>query len=131
MYKSTTNIQINEEIKKSGAQTVLFMTWERPDSIQYGVTTANIYRTFMSLGQQIGVKVAPVGQAFSLALQKSPGLILNASDGHPTLQGTYLAACVFFGIIFERSPVGNPYSAGLSDADKNVLQHVAAQVLGY
>ena len=28
----------NEEIKKAGAETVMFMTWERPDNVQYGVT---------------------------------------------------------------------------------------------
>jgi hypothetical protein len=123
--------RLNSEIKKAGAETVLFMTWERPDSVQYGVTTVNLSKTFTSFGQQLGVKVAPVGSAFSRSLQERPGLKLYSFDGHPTLQGTYLVACVFYGIIFKRSPVGNPYFAGLSDADEIYLQRIAAQTLGY
>jgi len=123
--------KLSEEIEKAGAQTVLLMTWERPDSIQYGVTTANLSGVFTEIGQQLGVKVAPVGLAFFKSLQERPNLKLCALDGHPTLQGTYLAACVCYGVIFEKSPAGNAYSAGLPDADKIFLQKIAAQVLGY
>ena len=60
--------KLDAEIKKSGAETVMFMTWERPDSVQYGVTTQALYNSYTALGQQLGVKVAPVGLAFSMAL---------------------------------------------------------------
>jgi len=123
--------KLSEEIKKAGAQTILFMTWERPDSIQYGVTAANLSGVFTEVGQQLGVRVAPVGVAFFKAMQERPGLKLYSLDGHPTLQGTYLAACVFYGVIFEKSPSGNAYAAGLPDADRVFFQKVAAQVLGY
>ena len=123
--------KLNEEIKKTGAQTILFMTWERPDSIQFGVTTANLSTVFAEVGQQLDVVVAPVGVAFFKAAQERPDLRLNSLDGHPTLQGTYLAACVFYGMIFEKTPAGNAYSAGLNEADKAFLQKIAAQSLGY
>jgi hypothetical protein len=49
------------------------------------------------------------------------------SDGvHPTVRGTYLAACVFFDSIFGRSPVGLTYHDGLSDAEAALLQRAAA-----
>jgi hypothetical protein len=123
--------KLNAEIKKAGAETILFMTWERPDSVQYGVTTANMSKRYFELGQNLGVKVAPVGLAFYRALQERPDLNLYISDGHPTPQGTYLAACVLYCIIFKQSPVGNSYSAGVSDDERIFLQSIAAQTLGY
>jgi len=123
--------KLSDEIKKTGAQPMLFMTWERPDSAQYGVTAANLSGVIMDVGQQLDVKVAPVGVAFFRAMQDRPNLKLYSFDGHPTLQGTYLAACVFYGIIFEKSPSGNPYSAGLPDEEKVFFQKIAAQIVGY
>jgi len=38
-------------------------------------------------------------------------------DYHPSLLGTYLAACVFFAVITGRSPEGNAYLPGEADAN--------------
>ncbi len=38
--------KLNDEIKLAGAETILFMTWERPDSVRYGVTTANLAQAY-------------------------------------------------------------------------------------
>ena len=48
-------------------------------------------------------------------------------DGsHPTVSGTYLAACVFYATIFRQSPEGLSYIDGLSSRDASVLQAEAA-----
>lgn len=122
--------KFNAEIKTAGAETILFMTWERPDSVQYGVTTKALANNYTYLGQQLGVKVAPVGLAFAKALQERPDLVLYSADGHPTPQGTYLATAVFYGVIFDQSPVGIHYDAGMSNDDALFLQTIAAQILG-
>lgn len=121
--------KLNAEIKATGAETILFMTWERPDSIQYGVTTQALSNNYTYLGQQLGIKVAPVGLAFANALRERPDLVLYSSDGHPTLQGTYLTAAVFFKVIYGQSPVGINYTAGMSDEDALFLQTIATQTL--
>jgi hypothetical protein len=122
--------KLNTEIKAAGAETILFMTWERPDSIQYGVTTQALSNNYTYLGQQLGIKVAPVGEAFANALRERPNLILYSADGHPTPQGTYLAAAVFYGVIYDQSPVGVRYTAKLSDDEVTFLQRIAAQTIG-
>jgi hypothetical protein len=122
--------KLNTEIKAAGAETILFMTWERPDSVQYGVTTQALNNNYIYLGQQLGIKVAPVGLAFANALRERPSLQLYSEDGHPTPQGTYLAAAVFYGVIFDQSPVGNNYTAKLGNDDALFLQTIAAQTLG-
>ena len=122
--------KLDAEIKAAGAETILFMTWERPDSVQHGVTTKQLSNNYTYLGQQLGIKVAPVGLAFAKALRERPDLLLYSEDGHPTPQGTYLAAAVFYGVIYDQSPVGIRYTSDLSDEDALFLQTIAAQTLG-
>ena len=123
--------KFDEEIRRNGAKTILLMTWERPDSRQYGVTTNNVAAAYTDLGKRLGAKVAPAGTAFARALRNRPELTLYSQDGHPTMEGTYLAACVLYQTIFRQSPVGNPYSEPSVPADtRNYLQQTAADSLG-
>jgi hypothetical protein len=116
------------DIGLAGAKPVLLMTWERPDSVQYGVTTENLASSYQRAGDEVGALVAPAGLAFARALERRPDLQLNQDDGHPTLAGTYLAACVLYGTLYRRSPVGNPFG-DLPDDQKAFLQQVAAESL--
>ncbi len=51
------------------------------------------------------VRVAPVGRAWDLALNRHPGLRLYASDGnHQSDVGAFLTACVLYAIITGDSP---------------------------
>lgn len=123
--------KLDQEIKNAGAETVLFMTWERPDSVQFGVTTKALSNSYTVVGNALGANVAPVGIAFSAARQQRPDVQLFIEDGHPTAQGTYLAACVFFGVIYGQSPAGNSYRGKLSAEESEFLQSIAAATLGY
>jgi hypothetical protein len=124
--------RFDQAIRKIGAQTILLMTWERPDSVGYGVTTDNLAAAFEATGKQLGVKVTPVGTAFAAALRERPDLVLYSEDGHPTPYGTYLAACVVYATIFERTPVGNVSADGSIPADlRGFFARIAAQSLGY
>ncbi len=120
--------KFDEEIRSSGAKTILLMTWERPDSRTFGVTTDNLANAYTTVGNELGVKVAPAGLAFARSISNKPELILYSQDGHPTVEGTYLAACVLYQTIFEKSPVGNPYSeSSIPDDMRAYLQGIAAE----
>ncbi len=123
--------KFDEEIRRNGAKTILLMTWERPDSRELGVTTDNLTATYAAVGKELDVKVAPAGLAFARAIRDKPELALYSQDGHPTVEGTYLAACVLYQTIFENSPVGNPYSERSIPAEmKAYLQGIAAENSG-
>lgn len=95
---------LGEEVKKSGAQAVLFMTWARQHipEMQEEITDA-----YCSLAEKIGAKVAPVGIAWKNAFSAKPDLVLHTSDkSHPNPMGSYLAACVFFAAFYNESPEG-------------------------
>ena len=114
------------EARAIGAHTILLMTWERPDSVNYGVTTANLAAAYQKVGSELDIPVAPAGLAFARSLSERPDLSLYSQDGHPTMNGTYLAACVLYGTIFGQSPLGNPYSDRSIGPDvRDFLQKIA------
>jgi len=124
--------KFDKEIKAQGGRTVLLMTWERPDSVALGVTTANLAAGYQAMGGELGALVAPAGLAFARSLQERPELVLTSPDGHPTPAGTYLAACVLYGTLFKQTPVGNSFADWTVPADtRDFLQQVAAETLGY
>jgi hypothetical protein len=123
---------LDSTIRDSGAQTILMMTWERPDSASGGVTTTNLAIAYDRVGKDLGVKVAPVGLAFARSRIERPDLVLYSEDGHPTVFGTYLAACVLYGLVFGETPLGNSYTgSSMTSADAAYLQQVASETLGY
>jgi hypothetical protein len=106
------------------------MTWERPDSRQFGVTTQFLADSFFKAGAQLHVKVAPAGLAFAEALKQQPQLRLNMKDGHPRMTGTYLAACVLYRTITGKSPVGIRYAPPeIGPDDRDFLQKIASSEL--
>jgi hypothetical protein len=70
--------------------------------------------------------VAPVGPAWKNSWFADSTINLWVSDNsHPSPSGTYLTACVFYSTFFRKSPVGFPYTAGLSQDVAAYLQEVA------
>jgi hypothetical protein len=97
----------DREIRESGARTVLFMHWQfdEPGAMRIERIAA-LYR---DVAEELGVEVAPVGLAWQRARRERPDLQLLSDSVHASFRGEYLAACVFYATLFERSPVGLPY----------------------
>jgi len=73
--------------------------------------------------------IAPVGEAWRKVIQNS-GIVLHDGDGsHPNLNGSYLAACVFYAVLFHKSPVGLSFTAGLQPDTALYLQKSADSVV--
>ena len=110
-------------IKASGAKTAFFMTWAYQDK---PAMTAPLAEGYESIGNELGDLVVPVGLAFQRSLKERPSLVLHFKDHmHPSLAGTYLAACTFYAALYGKSPVGNPYTADLDPDTARFLQGVA------
>ena len=64
---------------------------------------------YFDIAQKLNAAVAPVGMAWKKALAANPKLVLHQPDkSHPNPKGSYLAACVFYATLFDKSPVGLP-----------------------
>jgi hypothetical protein len=84
---------------------------------------------YVSVGNEVEALVIPVGLAFEEAYRQRPTLQLhNRIDGsHPSLIGTYLAACTVLASVYGISPVGNPYDyyGAIDGETARFLQQVA------
>lgn len=116
----------DEAIRAAGSRTVLYMTWARQHEPQNQRVIADAYLT---IGTELGADVAPVGLAWERFLAAHATPVLHDKDkSHPSLAGSYLAACVLFSVLFNRSPVGLAApSAGLAAGDALALQRAAGE----
>lgn len=91
-------------IKEKHARPYVYMTWAREwDPFMQKTITEQ----YQKLAEKIHAEVVPVGLAWERSRQLRPDLNLYDPDGsHPSTIGTYLSACVFFGILTHQSPVG-------------------------
>lgn len=111
-------------IKASGTKTALYLTWARaavPET-QEAITAA-----YRSIGEELGATVVPAGVAWQSFLREHSEPVLHDADGsHPTLAGSYMAACCFYAALFDDSPVGIPCNLhGLTQSNAYLLQEAA------
>lgn len=126
-------------IKANGSTPMLFITWAHRDGWPeqniptYEKMQLAIDDGYTTIGQELKVRMSPVGFAWLKMRQQNPQMNLWQDDGsHPNEMGTYLAACVFYASIFHESPEGLSYKGGLSKEDAKLLQQTAASaVLDY
>jgi hypothetical protein len=112
----------DQTIRDAGARTVLYMTWAYRDKPEM---TNLLSAGYVAAGDELGALVVPVGLAFERSRRENPPIDLYYPDGkHPNLEGTYLAACVFYAALYSKSPEGNAYVAGLSADVGHVLRQL-------
>jgi hypothetical protein len=111
-------------IKAAGAKTALFMTWARQHAPE---TQRLITDAYEAIGRETGAVVVPVGRAWERYMKDYDSPVLHDRDrSHPSPAGSYLAACVFFAVLFARSPVGQATAVeGLSSVEAARLQQAA------
>lgn len=128
---------------------VLYSTWGRRDG---DAANPELFSTFNEMNRRTTqgyieyasrldeAMVVPAGRAFELIWEDSQGeeppvthadlYWSQADDSHPSLRGTYLIACLFYGKLWGRSPEGLAWSPLLIPAaEVNYLQSVAARTL--
>jgi hypothetical protein len=113
----------SDTVIKHGARPAFFMTWAYKDKPEM---TAQLAEEYTIAGNQNNVLVIPAGLAFAKAISKRPDLEFYQRDKrHPSLIGTYLAACTIYAAVYGKSPVGNTFNGGVDDKLANFLQTVA------
>ena len=97
---------LDSEIQQQGAKTILYMTWanrHRPD------TQRALAEAYTNLAKELSAIIAPVGMAWEAVKRIAPDFDLYHRDGrHASPAGSYLAACVFYSVLFDTSPEGLP-----------------------
>jgi len=121
-------------------ETVFYMTWGRkngdasncpfyPPVCTYEGMQARLRESYLLMGQQNGATVSPVGAAWKAVRDLNPSFDLyDPDESHPSIFGSYLAACTFYAAMFHKSPLGCSFISSLSPADAVLLQDRASVV---
>jgi len=114
-------------MKESGAKMVLFMTWARKNESENQSLLTDRYN---KIGKELGASVVPVGTAWQRLIAKHDKPVLHAEDGsHPTIAGSFLAACTFYATLFGGDPTKLESDIGnLTNDERSLLQQVAWSV---
>ena len=130
-----TAVEFSKSIAERGGKVALYMphAYVKPHAQTKPENIRLTEELYVSVGNEVGGLVIPVGLAFEEAYRRRPAIKLHKDfDGsHPELIGTYLAAATVYAVVYGKSPVGNAYDYyGKIDHDTaTFLQQVAADTV--
>jgi len=136
-------IKLDSLVKRANlcAQSVFFETWGRkngdasncaayPPLCSYVGMQDRLRASYKLFADTTHTLMSPVGEAWRKSITNKPSLELYSTDeSHPVIEGSYLAACVFYEVLFRKSVVANSYTAGLTATNVAFLQQVAHSVV--
>jgi hypothetical protein len=123
------------------AKTVFYMTWGRkygdsqncpnyPPLCTFEGMNDRLRWAYKQMADENEALMSPVGMAWKASWAADSTINLWSSDfSHPSLAGSYLAACVFYATILEKNPVGLSYTAGIPASQATFLQQIASNTV--
>lgn len=123
------------------AKTVFYMTWGRKNGDQdncpyfpplctYQGMDSMLYLRYMTMAEDFGAEVSPVGALWHCLRDHHPEIELYASDGsHPSLAGSYAAACSFYSVLFRKNPRELAYNPGIAEEQAENIRNTASHVV--
>ena len=124
------------------SEPVFYMTWGRKYGDQTNCSSYPPVCTFLGMQERLrdsyltmgldnNASVSPVGIAFKNSISLDSTIDLYTSDNsHPSIYGSYLAACTFYSTIFKKSSVGCSFKPNaINQSDALFLQQVASSTV--
>jgi hypothetical protein len=109
-----------DAIRKIGAKPALYSVW--PSRIRQNDLKESI-RSYELAARKAQAMLIPAGNAWRLAWQVDPDLELYDPDGlHPSTNGSYLAALVFYEMLFAKGSDGLPSKLKLSSRSDSMIE---------
>lgn len=123
------------------AEPMFYMTWGRRDGDQMNADDFPVLGTYEGMDSMLCLRytqmaadndaaLCPVGRVWHLLRTEHPEIELYASDGsHPSLAGTYAAACAFYAMLFNHNPTELTFNGGLSEDVARIIRLAASQTV--
>ncbi|MFA5511332.1 MAG: SGNH/GDSL hydrolase family protein [Candidatus Kapaibacterium sp.] len=111
-----------EEIRKRGSNAIFYMTFSYKANPEM---TALLSGSYLSVGRELECDVVPVGIAWDKVLMRRPSMEMYTDFKHPSPNGTYLAACMFYSFLTGLHPSISQYTNGLDAEDAAFIQDIA------
>lgn len=116
------------------SQPLFYMTWGRengdssncnnlPWVCTYETMDDVIASTYTFMANTNNAELAPVGAVWRYLRTNHPTINLYSGDGsHPSLAGSYAAACAFYTIIYKKDPILISWNSSLSEMETNAIK---------
>ncbi len=135
--------QLNQMVEANSpcGETVFYMTWGRkygdqdnagsfPPLATYEGMDSLLYERYMQMTQDNNAIVSPVGRVWRYIRTNHPEIELYDSDNsHPSLAGSYAAACSFYTTILRKDPTLTTYNPGITPNIALIIQNAAKTVV--
>ncbi len=126
----------------SCSEPVFYMTWGRengdasncasyPPICTYAGMQQRLRESYMAMSAANSATTSPVGVAWKTMRDSFPSVGLYSGDGsHPNIYGSYLAACVFYSTLHQKSTIGcTSIPAGISATDAANIQRISTNTV--
>jgi hypothetical protein len=119
------------------AKVIFYMTWGYrygdqvncqyyPPFCTYESMSWRLRTNYRLMANDFSSWTSPVGAAWSYSIAHNPDLVLHSSDNsHPSIQGSYLAACCFYIMMMGNNVHTQYLPNGMSMEEGEYLQNVA------
>lgn len=123
------------------ANPVFYMTWGRkngdarngaifPPIATYNGMDSLLALRYMMMKDSNDASVSPVGKVWHYIRDSFPSIELyQADESHPSMEGSYAAACSFYTVLFGKDPTGISYTASLDAATASTIRQVAKKIV--
>jgi hypothetical protein len=98
------------------------------DFSDFGQMQDSVTVAYKGIADSLADWIAPVGEAWRYAIDHYSMVLHSGDNCHANIKGSYLAACVFYDVIFGKRSFGNDFISGLSDT-AHILQFVADSIV--
>lgn len=141
MYPYATFLDEQIREKNPCAETIFYMTWGRkngdasncggwPPMCTYESMDDLIQQRYMTMANDNEAIVSPVGAVWRYIRQHHPEIELYVSDGsHPSVAGSYAAACAFYTTIFRKDPLLITFNSSLSADVAQKIRQATNQIM--
>ena len=134
---------LDSVIKENNActQTVFYMTWGRkngdaqncafwPPVCTYQGMDSLLALRYRKMASDNKALLSPVGALWKYLRANHPSIELYQSDeSHPSLAGTYAAACSFYAVMLKKDPTLISFDGGLAAAEALAISNAAKVVV--
>lgn len=129
------------KVSNKCAETIFYMTWGRkngdasncaawPPICTYQGMDSLLQLRYQQMADDNGGIVSPVGPLWRYLRNNNPSIELyNPDQSHPSLEGSYAAACSFYATILRKNPDSITFNSSLSIANATAIRNAAKLVV--
>ena len=137
-FNSARELDSAINVNNACAETMFYMTWGRKngDSLFYQVYNpwyaeatyefmdSLIQDRYMQMSVDNNAEVSPVGAVWRYVRENHLAIELYQSDeSHPSISGSYLAACCFYTALYRKDPTLISFNSTLSNSDATKIKN--------